>query len=451
MGRLFGLLRRTGSGGLHDDGDHRADAEWAIQQQRAQGARVLVWASLAALAALLGWACLGKIDESVRGDAKVVPSRQVQVVQSLDGGIVQELLVREGQQVESGQILLRIDPTRYTSSLGENRAESLALKAKAARLAALASGQPFAAPADVMAQAPDLVTMERHIWETRTAELHATIAIAQEQLRQREQELRATDATRAQAATSCTLTSRELDVTRPLLKSGAISEVELLRLEREVARSCGEQQNAEAQISRLRAAIQEARTKVSEAELNIRNTARSELSDARAKLSALMETQVALADRVKLAEIRSPVRGTVKTLYANTVGGVVQPAKEIVEIVPADDTLLLEARVQPRDIGFLRPGQKAEVKFTAYDYAIYGGLQGHIEHIGADTITDERKNSYYLVRVRTERSALGTTSQQLPIIPGMQADVHIQTGRRTLMQYLLKPLLRAKSNALTER
>src|SRR5690606_37724553 len=248
---------------------------------------------------------------------------------------------------------------------------------------------------------------------------------------------------------SCGLTSRELQMTRPLLKSGAVSEVDLLRLQRDVARFCGEQKAAAAQIDRIHAAIAEATNKVQESELAVRNQARVELAETRGKLETLRQGQLALADRVKLADVRSPVRGTIKTLTANTVGGVVQPGKDILEIVPADDTLLLEVRVAPRDIGFLHPGQEAQVKFTAYDFAIYGGLEGVVEQIGADTITDEKGNSFYIVKVRTDRAYVGDDAR--PIIPGMVAEVHILTGKRTVMQYLLKPVLRAKSNAFTER
>ncbi len=429
--------------------DLAADAEWTIAQHQARGARMLLWISLFAIVALLVWASLAEIDEVVRGEGKVVPSRQVQVVQSLDGGIVEEILVRPGEHVEVGQVLLRIDPTRYSSSLGENRAEWLALTAKGARLEALASGQPFEAPEVVRKDSPELVDLERRIWENRTKELDATINVAREQLNQRQQELRETQANREQARTSCNLTSRELQVTKPLLQSGAVSEVDLLRLQRDVARYCGEQKAAEAQIDRLNAAINEAESKIDEAELNIRNQARAELSETRSKLATLSESRLALVDRVKLAEIRSPVRGTVKSLMNNTVGGVVQPGRDILDIVPTDDTLLLEVKIQPSDIGFLHPGEEAEVKFTAYDYAIYGGLPGQIEQIGADTITDEKDNSYYIVKVRTARNYVGDDAR--PIIPGMVADVHILTGKRTIMQYLLKPILRAKANSLIER
>ncbi|MFA7669388.1 MAG: HlyD family type I secretion periplasmic adaptor subunit [Burkholderiaceae bacterium] len=426
-----------------------ADALNALKQQDARGSRLLVWVSLLAVAALLTWASFAYIDEVVRGEGKVVPSRQVQIIQSLDGGIVEEILVRPGQIVEQGDVLLRIDPTRYSSSLGENRVEILALQAKAARLEALATGEPFQAPEEALAEAYQAVEMERRIWENRSLELQASIRQAEEQLKQRQQELRETEANRDQAASSCALTSRELSVTQPLLKSGAVSEVDLLRLRRDVARYCGEQKAAAAQIDRIHAAIEEASSKVQEAELTVRNQARAELSETRGRLATLREGQLALADRVKLAEVRSPVRGTVNTLAVNTVGGVVQPGKDILEIVPSDDTLLLEVRIHPRDIGFLHPGQRAEVKFTAYDFAVYGGLPGEVEQIGADTIMDEKGNSFYVVKVRTERAHVGDDS--LPIIPGMVAEVHVLTGQRTIMQYLLKPVLRARSNAFTER
>ncbi len=434
--------------GLQQD-DLIADAQWAAGQQQAKGSRLLLWGALLAVVVLLIWACVGHIDEVVRGQGKVVPSRQVQVIQSLDGGIVEEILVRPGERIELGQVLLRIDPTRFTSSLGESKAEVLALKAKAARLEALATGDVFKVPEDVMRDAPQIVQMERRFWETKTQELDTTISIARDQLNQRQQELRETAANRDQATSSCSLTSEELAVTRPLLKSGAVSEVDLLRLQRDVARFCGEAKAAGAQIGRIQAAIQEAQRKVQEAELNVRNLARVELSETKSKLSTLEQGQLALADRVKLAEVRSPVRGTVNTLMVNTVGGVVQPGKDILDIVPMDDSLLLEVQVNPKDIGFLHFGQKAEVKFTAYDFAIYGGLTGKVEQIGANTITDERGNSYYIVKVRTDKVHVGDNSR--PIIPGMQAEVHVLTGRRTLMQYLLKPILRAKANALTER
>ncbi|HLU18315.1 MAG TPA: HlyD family type I secretion periplasmic adaptor subunit [Pusillimonas sp.] len=443
----FGDKSQSHDGGLSKD--LAVDVHEAFENQQARGARMLLWLSLLAVAVLFAWASFAVVDEVVRGEGKVVPSRQVQVVQSLDGGVVEEILVRPGQAVEAGEVLLRIDPTRFSSSLGENLAERLSLLARAARLEALASDTPFVAPEEVLKEKPELAEMERRVFESRNEEIRAAIKSATEQLNQRRQELRETEAKRDQAASSCNLTSRELEVTRPLLKSGAVSEVDLLRLQRDVARYCGERKAAEAQIDRILAAIEEAESKVSEAELGARNQAAVELSETRAKLATLKEGELALVDRVRLAEVRSPVRGTIKSLMANTVGGVVQPGRDILDIVPSDDTLLLEVRIAPRDIGFLFPGQEASVKFTAYDFSIYGGLDGVVETIGADTIVDERGDAYYVVKVRTDRAYVG--DDQRPIIPGMIADVHVLTGKRTIMHYLLKPILRAKSNALTER
>lgn len=437
--------------GQESDRDHDfdANADWAIAEQTPRGARVLVWLSVATVLVLLVWAGLASLDEVTRGEGKVIPSRQIQVLQSMDGGIVSEILVREGQTVKAGDLLLKVDPTRMVSSLRENRSQYLALLAKAARLKALADGARFIPPEGMDKEAPEIVEQERQLFESRRSELDATVGVARQQASQRTQELVSVKARREQAAQSYTLTARELEMTRPLAKSGAVSDVELLRLERDVARYRGERDSANSDIPRIEAAINEAMRKIQEVELAFRNTARSELSETNAKLSALSEGSTALADRVKQTDIRSPVNGTVKQLRVNTVGGVVQPGKDLIELVPSDDALLLEARVLPRDIAFLRPGQKAMVKFTAYDFATYGGLDATLEHISADSVLDDKGNAFFLVRVRTLSTSLGP--QKLPIIPGMVAEVDILTGKKTVLSYLLKPILRAKANALTER
>ena len=420
-----------------------------IENQKHRGSALLIWLSIIVLVVLITWAYFAWIDEVVRGEGKVVPSRQIQVVQSLDGGVVEEILVRPGEFVEEGEVLLRIDPTRYSSSLGESKAETLALAAKAARLVAIATDVPLSMPEEVMIEAPELADMERSLWMASNNELRSNLAVAREQLNQRGQELRETRANRDQAASSCGLTSQELNMTRPLLQSGAVSEVDILRLQRDVARYCGEQKAANAQIDRIQSSIQEAEERLQEIEITFRNDAGVELADTRAKLSALKQSERALEDRVRLAEIRSPVRGTIKSLFSNTVGGVVQPGKDILEIVPSDDSLLLEVRINPRDIGFLHPGQNASVKFTAYDFAVYGGLDGVLEQLSADTITDEKGNAFYIANVRTDQAFVGEDHR--PVLPGMIADVHVLTGKRTVLQYLLKPVLRARENAFTER
>ena len=431
------------------DADFDAKADWAIAEQTPRGARLLVWISGATVLILLLWAHFAVLDEVTRGEGKVIPSRQVQVLQSLDGGIVSEILIKEGQVVKVGDLMLKVDPTRMVSSLRENRSQYLSLLAKATRLRALAEGSRFQPPDEVVAEAPEVVAQERALYESRRSELDATIGVSRQQASQRAQELISVRAKREQASQSFNLTARELEMTRPLAKSGAISDVELLRLERDVARYRGERDSANSDIPRLESAVAESARKIQEIELTFRNIARSELSETNAKLNALLEGSSALEDRVKQTEIRSPVNGTIKQLKVNTVGGVVQPGKDLVEVVPSDDALLLEARVLPRDIAFLHPGQKALVKFTAYDFATYGGLDATLEHISADTVVDEKGNAFFLVRVRTLSSSIGL--QKFPIIPGMVAEVDILTGKKSVLAYLMKPILRAKAKALTER
>jgi adhesin transport system membrane fusion protein len=394
------------------------------------------------------WAAVSRVDEVTRGEGKVIPSRQLQILQSLDGGVVEEILVREGDIVEANQILLRIDPTRFTSSVRENRVQYTALVAKAARLRALSESGEFSVPPEVEKEDPRTVEEERRLFESRRSEHETALAIARQQLSQRQQELVELRAKHEQAAKAYELSAKELSVTKPLITSGAVSEVEILRLERDVGRFRGERDMASAQISRVQAAITEANRKIEEVGLAFRNEAGKELAETMAKLNSLAEGNVGLADKVTRAVLRAPVRGTVKRLLINTVGGVVQPGKDVVEVVPLEDNLLLEARVQPRDIAFLRPGQKAMVKFTAYDFSIYGGLEGKLEHIGADSVVDEKGNAFYIVRVRTNQPSLGNN---LPVIPGMVAEVDIVTGEKSVLTYLLKPVLRARARAFTER
>ena len=443
-----GALWRAMPAASRDERDWGADADWAHLDQQPLRARALLrWAALAVVA-LVVWAAYARIDEVTKGQGRVIPSSQLQVVQAVDGGVVEELLVGEGQTVEAGQVLVRIDPTRFVSSLRENRAELLALQARAARLTALSDGRPFEPGQALRDEIPEIVAQERAHYQSSLAGLEAQLGIARQQLTQRNEELREATGARASAARSLELTDRELAVTKPLASAGAVSEVELLRLERDVNRFRGERDQADAQISRLRAAIREANQKIQDVELSFRNQVRKELSEVSAKLGTLSEGSLALEDRVKHAEVRAPVRGTVKRLLVNTVGGVVQPGAEVVEVVPLDDALVLETKISPRDIAFLRPGQPATVKFTAYDFAIYGGLDAELDQIAADSVIDEEGNAFFVVKVRTLKNSLG---EGLPIIPGMVAEVDILTGKKSILDYLLKPVLRAKANAMTER
>jgi adhesin transport system membrane fusion protein len=407
-----------------------------------------VRAALVVVLLLVLWACFAHVEEVTRGDGKVIPSKQLQIVQSLDGGVVSEILVQEGQVVEAGQLLLKIDETRATSGVRESAAQGFALRARGARLRALAEGKPFLPPTSSNPEERRILDEERALYETRRSELGTMIAINQQQLQQRQQELSEMRARKSSAERGLDLGQQELNKTRPLLATGAVSEVDILRLEREVSRSRGEIEQSSAQIARVQAAIGEAQRKIQETELTFRNDARKDMADVMGKLNALNEGAVALADKVDKSQVKSPVRGRVQRLLANTVGGVVQPGKDIVEVVPLDDQLILEAKVQPRDIAFIHPGQDATVKFTAYDFSIYGGLVAKVENISPDTVVDEKGNAFYLVRVRTTQANF---SEKLPVIPGMTAEVDILTGRKTVMSYLLKPVLKAKAYALRER
>jgi adhesin transport system membrane fusion protein len=431
-----------------DSLDWGADADWARLEQEPLRARALLYWGCLAFAALVVWAGFAEIDEVTRGEGKVIPSRQVQIVQSVDGGIVTDILVREGETVALGQVLLRIDPTRFLSSLRENLAQYLALQAKAERLKALSEGRPFTPDDKLLQESPDILERERTMYQSNQEELDVQLHIADQQLKQRQQEFEEAQSRHRQMTRNLELVTREFAVSEPLAASGAVSEMDLLRLQREMVRLSGERDQTESQIKRLQASISEARKNIREVELNFRNRVRGELSEVMSKISTLAEGSTALSDRVEHAEVKSPVRGTVKRLFVNTVGGVVHPGKEVLEVVPLDDTLLLEAQVKPQDIAFLRPGQEALVKFTAYDFAIYGGLAAVVEQIGADTVIDERGNAFYVIRVRTLQSNFG---ENLPIIPGMVAQVDVMTGKKTVLNYLLKPVLRAKANALSER
>ena len=420
-----------------------------MSRSRTQRAQKIVRAALVVVALLIAWACLAHVDEITKGDARVISSRQLQLVQSLDGGVVSEILVKEGQVVEKDQLLLKIDETRATSGVRESAAQGFALRARQARLRAIAEGAAFQPPPP--SDSPEekrIVEEERRLYETRLSELNTMVAINQQQLAQRQQELSEMRSRKASAERTLDLSQQELNKTKPLLATGAVSEVDILRLDQQVSRARGDAEQAGAQIARVQAAIGEATRKIQETELTFRNDARKDMADVMGKLNALNQGAVALNDKVDKSQIKAPLRGRVQRLLANTVGGVVQPGKDIVEIVPLDDALLLEAKVLPKDIAFIHPGQAATVKFTAYDFSIYGGMAAEVDNISPDTVVDERGNAFYLVRVRTTQVKF---NDKMPIIPGMTAEVDILTGNKTVMSYLLKPVLKGKAYALRER
>lgn len=435
---------------FHNDdlNDFVGDADSFILNQKPLRGMWIIRIALLTIVLFFIWAALTNLDELVKADATVVPSSSLQVLQSLDGGVVLEILVEEGQEVKAGQALLQIDNTRFVSSVRENQAQNIALAARAERLNALLENRVFKLPVDAVPDVAAVYAQEQRYFDNAKDELQAQVSIAMAQLSQRRQELTEASAKRLQATQMLDSATREFNLTKPLLGSGAVSEMDILRLERDSSRFRGELAQAQAQISRYQAAINEANRKIENVELEFRNNLRKDLSDTMAKLNSLTAGSVGLRDKVKQSVIRSPMNGVVKRLLVNTVGGVVTPGKDLVEVVPSDERLVLEAKIQPRDIAFLRVGQSALVKLSAYDFSIYGGMEATLESIGADSITDEKGNVFFLVRLSTVKTHF---RKDLPIIPGMQAEVDVHTGSKTVLTYLLKPLLRARQVALTER
>lgn len=434
-----------------EDIDVATDIKTSILSQTPRGGRAILYLVIILFAIFFYWASVSEIEEVTRGDGKVIPSGHIQVVQNLEGGILSELFVRVGEKVEKDQVLLRIDEKRFSSSFQQNRAKYLSFLAKASRLRAEASGETFEVPAEVMREKPDIGRREKELHLSRMKEFESSLGVRREQIKQRRQELNELNSRLSELTRTKNLIQKELDLTKPLVSEGAVSEVEVLRLERQASEIQGEIAAANQAIPRVQSKYQEAQIALNEVRLSFFNKVKSELNDVLAELEGLSATAIALEDQLRRTSVRSPVNGTINRIHVNTVGGVIQPGMDLIEIVPMDETLLVETRIKPADIAFLRPNQKAKVKFTAYDFTIYGGLDAELEHISADSITDEDGNAYYLVNVRTKKNYLGNENDPLPIIPGMVATVDILTGKKTILSYLLKPILRAKYIALRER
>lgn len=415
--------------------DWLGNADWALREQEFRRARALLYGIAITTLLLLIWSAFAKLDEVTRGDGKVIPSLHLQVIQSVDGGVVQAVFVREGQTVKKGQLLVRIDPTRFVANFREGSVKADALKAKADRLTAQVNGTSYAPSlTGVGAEQATVLAEEQRLYASSLGELQAQVTGAQ-------QELNEARARQAQAERAYAMSSRELEVTRPLLKSGAVSDMDILRLERDQSNADGERKQAQAKAA-------QASARIHEVTLDAHNRWRTELTDTLAQLGSLNEGISGLADKVKYSEIRSPVDGTVQRIMFNTIGGVVQPGNTVAEVVPTNDRLVVEARIAPKDIAFLRPGLPAVIKFNAYDFSIYGGMHATVQQISPDTVTNDRGETFYVVRATTDASGF---HGGLPIIPGMTLQLDILTGKKTVLSYLLKPVLRARATALTER
>ncbi|MEB0042387.1 MULTISPECIES: HlyD family type I secretion periplasmic adaptor subunit [unclassified Pseudomonas] len=437
--------------GKSADTEFMPEVAGVAAQDSPRGSRLTVWIAASLIIAALVWAKFAVLEEVTMGEGKAIPSSKVQVIQNLEGGIVTEIFVHEGQMVNKGDTLLRLDDTRFLSNKGESEADRYALIAQVERLSAEAEGRPFKLSDEVIKKAPQVAADEQSLYDSRQRRLSSEQRTLNQQLLQKTQELAEFRSKQEQFRNSLSLLQQEMNMSAPLVNTGAVSPVEILRLKRNAVEARGSMDATTLAIPRAEAAINEIKSKVQESELVFRSDASKDLNQKRTDLSKLTATSIAIDDRVSRTTVVSPVHGIIKVMKVNTIGGVVQPGSDMVEVVPLEDNLLIEAKVRPQDVAFLHPGQPAMVKFSAYDYTIYGGLKAKLELIGADTITDDKGNSFYLIQVRTDKNHLGSDAKPLLIIPGMVATVDIITGEKSVMDYLLKPVLKAHTEAMRER
>ncbi|GGA67649.1 HlyD family type I secretion periplasmic adaptor subunit [Neiella marina] len=431
------------------------------------GARQMLWAIAAFVVVAIIWAALAEIDEVAVGTGKVIPSQHLQVIQNLEGGIVAEIFITEGQAVSAGEPLLRLDDTQFRANFREknqayddNRVVIARLKDEIASAAVIADGSLGTSAAtpltdqhltELATELPELVEREKIVLAGRLNGMVSALEVLDEQYAQSESDLLALEGKLESLKLSYELSQQEVALMRPLVEEGVVSQIEFLQKLREENNLKGDMDAARLAIPKAQKAMNESLEKRQELASKFRSESLRELSKIEAELRQLQESRVGLQDKVVRTLVRSPVNGTIQTLNINTVGGVVQPGMNLVEIVPMDGRLLVEARIKPEDIAFIRNGLDAMVKFTAYDFAIYGGLAGKVVHVSPDTMVDEEGISYYLVRVETDQSYLGQELQPLPIITGMMTSVDIMTGKKSVLDYLMKPITRARENALRER
>ncbi|HZP69313.1 MAG TPA: HlyD family type I secretion periplasmic adaptor subunit [Pseudolabrys sp.] len=406
------------------------DIRAAADLRTPRTSRALLLSVIAMMAAGLTWAHFAVLDEVKRGNGRVVPSRQTQVLQSLEGGIVREILAQEGAIVKQGEVLMKLDDTRFAAELGEVRERRAASAARVARLEAEVQNRSELGFSEELAQlAPQAVETERNVFDARQKKLRNDIDVLTQQEMSLVETLR--------------LLNRQVELTHRLYVQKIVPEIEMLQLEQKAAEMKGQLAEVKPRIDNIKAAF--------------RSQAEEDLAKSRGDLAVLDQTIKSAQDRVRRAELRSPVNGIVNRLNVTTVGAVVPPGGILMDIVPLDDTLLVEGRIRPQDIAFIRPQQDAIVKLTAYDSSVFGSLEGKVERISADTIADERPDrgekgeTFYRVMIRTEKNHLGTDEHPLPIIPGMVASVEILTGKKTVLDYMLRPARMLRDEALRER
>ncbi len=444
-------MARKNKRGRWNDADFALDVDAAYIQGVTPRSKTLLFLIVLFFAVAIGWANYAMLDEVTHAEGKVIPSSQIQVIQNLEGGIIKEITIKEGDMVDIDQILMRIDDTGLASTYGEFETRKASLRGEIERLTSEAEGRPLKFSPDLMAESQLVVLDQRNLFQARQDELQSQLNILRQQVDQRKQEKIELQAKLKQARRTLSLAQEELKIKTPLAKKGIVPKVEFLAIKREVNDLRGEVEASKLALPRADASIAEANRRIEEKLYNFKSLALRELTMKRGELEVIEESLRGAKDKVVRTDVRSPIHGVVKAVHKTTVGGVVQPGEDLVEIVPLDDSLLVEARIRPADIAFLTPNQQAMVKLTAYDFSIYGGLPGKLEQISADTIRDEQGEEFYKILVRTDKNHLVRGTETLPIMPGMVASVDVLTGRKTVMNYLLKPIFKAQQRALTER
>ncbi len=437
------------------DLDLASEYDSALREKTPLAGIVTLLACVLVIGGFLIWAALAKLDEVTRGEGRVIPSSKTQLVQSLEGGLIKEVLIRAGDHVGKGDVLVRIDDTGFSSNLGEVSAKLMSLGATAARLRHEAEGDLASAPkfpAALVETAPDIIANETKLFDERQKSLRTQTRVLEERIEQRGLELREAQASLQKSKDYLSLANQEMKLKKPLAERGIVSKTDIIRLQRDIAEAQGQIAVLKETVPKIESSVRESQALMAEQQQKFREEARTQLSQVEADLTVAEQSIKAAKDRVVRADIRSPVDGIVNKVNANTIGGVVQAGQVIMEIVPIEDSLFVEAKIKPADIAFVHPNQNAVVKLTAYDFSVYGGLEGKVELISADSVYDEQlRESFYLVTVKTLETRLKSGKEDLPIIPGMVASVDILTGKKSVLDYLLKPINKARNEALRER
>jgi len=436
---------------LHEDADFMAEAVAATRLQARWSANVLLYTIFALFAAFITWASLAEVEQLTRGQGQVAPSSETQIVQSLEGGILADINVREGDVVKKGQVLARIRNVAFSSEQKGVQSKSLSLSIKRDRLKAEATGKAFAPTPDMIANAPEIAANEQSLYTSRQQDLRNSLSLLDDKIRQAEAASREIGAQIDRLTETRGLLQKEVDMTRQMVSKNAAPEIQAVKLERELADLRGNLSAALQKKDALAADLSVSRRERAEKENRFKSEAFGEITAVETELASLGEALKTSSDRVARSELRSPADGIVKTVNIKTIGGIIEPAKTLMEIVPTDDALKVTAKIAPADIAFLKLGQPVRVKITAYDAQRYGTLAGTLTRISADTVSDQKGNVFFEIDVSTAANHMGTDAAPLPIIPGMVAEVDVITGKRTIMSYLLKPFLRARQEALTER